>query len=93
MTHVSAQNDSATQQVFDHHLGAFAQGLDELLKDYDDGSTIITPDKTYSTTVLKNKALFAYLQAACEECDGNLNGTVRGIRVADCADAGACRSG
>jgi sugar phosphate permease len=29
-----------------------------------------------STTVLKNKALFAYLQVACEECDGNLNGTV-----------------
>jgi hypothetical protein len=29
-----------------------------------------------STTVFKNKALFAYLQVACEECDGNLNGTV-----------------
>jgi hypothetical protein len=47
MTIASAQIDAATQLVFDHHLGAFAQGLDELLKDYDDRSTIITPDKIY----------------------------------------------
>jgi len=48
MTRASAQTDGPTQRVFDHHLGAFAQGLDELLKDYDDSSTIITPHKTYS---------------------------------------------
>ncbi|OAJ59223.1 hypothetical protein A6V36_28205 [Paraburkholderia ginsengiterrae] len=47
MTHASTQIDDATLQVFDHHLGAFAQGLDELLKDYGESSTIITPDKTY----------------------------------------------
>jgi hypothetical protein len=47
MTTASAQVDAITQQVFDHHLGAFAQGLDELLKDYDDASTIITPEKTW----------------------------------------------
>jgi manganese transport protein len=29
-----------------------------------------------STTVLENKALFAYLQVTCEGGDGNLNGTV-----------------
>jgi hypothetical protein len=41
------QAGKATSQVFDHHLGAFAKGLDELLKDYDDSSVIVTPDKTY----------------------------------------------
>lgn len=37
----------ATSQVFDHHLGAFAKGLDELLKDYDNDSALVTPDKTF----------------------------------------------
>jgi hypothetical protein len=41
------QAGEATTQVFDHHLGAFAKGLDELLKDYDDSSVIVTPYKTY----------------------------------------------
>jgi len=42
--------------------------------------------------VFKNNALFAYLQVICEESDGNLNGTIRRIRVADCANAWARRS-
>jgi len=46
MSH-SAQADDVTKQVLEHHLGAFAKGLDEILKDYDDNSTLITPDKTY----------------------------------------------
>jgi hypothetical protein len=37
----------ATTQVFDHHLGAFAQGLDELMKDYGEQSVIATPEKSY----------------------------------------------
>jgi hypothetical protein len=41
------QAGDATSQVFDHHLGAFAQGLDEILKDYDDSSTLVTPARTY----------------------------------------------
>jgi hypothetical protein len=47
MSSNSAAVDDSTKQVFDHHLGAFAHGLDEILKDYDDSSTLITPDKTY----------------------------------------------
>ncbi|MEX3981850.1 nuclear transport factor 2 family protein [Paraburkholderia sp. EG287A] len=43
----TAQTIEATNQVFDHHLGAFAKGLDELLKDYNENSVIVTPDKTY----------------------------------------------
>ncbi|QIE26610.1 hypothetical protein SBC1_41140 (plasmid) [Caballeronia sp. SBC1] len=64
MTHASAQIDGTTQQVFDHHLGAFAQGLDELLKDYDDRSTIITPDKTYSGSTEIRAFFKAFLEKA-----------------------------
>lgn len=32
----------STLEIFDHHLGAFALGVDELLKDYDDSSMILT---------------------------------------------------
>ena len=65
MANASTQVDDATQQVFDHHLGAFAQGLDELLKDYDDSSTIITPDKTYSG----NAEIRAFFKAFLESAD------------------------
>lgn len=47
MSHSSAQAEAATKQVLDHHLGAFAHGLDEILKDYDDSATLITPDRTF----------------------------------------------
>lgn len=49
-THASPQTASAIGQVFDHHLGAFAKGLDELMKDYDESSVLITPVKTYRGT-------------------------------------------
>jgi len=41
---------AATQAAFDHHLGAFAKGLDELMRDYDDNSILVTPDRTYAGT-------------------------------------------
>ncbi|MGF6776869.1 nuclear transport factor 2 family protein [Paraburkholderia sp. GAS334] len=47
MSYSSEQAQGATRQVLDHHLGAFANGLDEILKDYDDNSTLITPDRTF----------------------------------------------
>ncbi|MFM0309636.1 nuclear transport factor 2 family protein [Paraburkholderia fungorum] len=43
----SSKTSESTNQVFDHHLGAFARGLDELLKDYGGDSALVTPDKTY----------------------------------------------
>ncbi|BBU30210.1 hypothetical protein BTHE68_39440 [Burkholderia sp. THE68] len=43
----SSKASESTNQVFDHHLGAFAQGLDELMKDYDERSVIVTPEKSY----------------------------------------------
>lgn len=39
---------SITEQVFQHHLGAFAKGIDELMKDYADSSIIITPTGNHS---------------------------------------------
>ncbi len=47
MSNASAQVDGTTKQVLEHHLGAFAKGLDEILKDYDGNSTLTTPNKTY----------------------------------------------
>jgi len=47
MSNFSEQVAAATKQVLDHHLGAFDHGLDEILKDYDDSSALITPDKTF----------------------------------------------
>lgn len=36
-----------TKTVLEHHLGAFAKGLDELMKDYSATSVILTHDKQY----------------------------------------------
>jgi hypothetical protein len=36
-----------TKAVLDHHLAAFANGLDELMKDYAASSVILTHDKQY----------------------------------------------
>jgi hypothetical protein len=47
MSNSSEQVETATKQVLDHHLGAFAQGVDEILKDYGDNSVLVTPDKTF----------------------------------------------
>ncbi|WP_175780639.1 nuclear transport factor 2 family protein [Burkholderia anthina] len=47
MSTTTTRASEETTKVFDHHLGAFAQGLDELMKDYDDSSVIVTPDKSY----------------------------------------------
>lgn len=38
---------AATQKVLDHHLGAFAKGLDELMKDYNAQSSILSQGKAY----------------------------------------------
>lgn len=60
----TVQPGDATQQVFDHHLGAFAKGLDEILKDYDDSSTLLTPDKTYRGLAEIGRFFKAFLDGA-----------------------------
>lgn len=44
-----AGQDSAasTKKVLDHHLGAFAKGLDTIMADYSKHSAILTHDKQY----------------------------------------------
>lgn len=37
-----------TKKAFDHHLGAFAKGLDELMVDYDESSVLVTLDRTFT---------------------------------------------
>jgi len=48
MSSATQKSDVSTKKALDHHLGAFAQGLDELLRDYDESSVLVTPDKTYT---------------------------------------------
>lgn len=55
---------SSTQSVLDHHLGAFAHGVDEILKDYDDGSTVITPEKTFKGRAEITGFFKAFLESA-----------------------------
>lgn len=42
---VPRQSDAA--RVLDHHLRAFALGLDELMLDYSDDSIVMSPDHTF----------------------------------------------
>ena len=37
----------ATQAALQHHLGAFAEGVDAIMQDYSEKSVVITPDATY----------------------------------------------
>jgi hypothetical protein len=42
-----AEQPRGTQAVFDHHLGAFAQGIDAILADYAESSVVIVPGRSY----------------------------------------------
>jgi len=42
-----AQDATEPKAVFDHHLGAFAQGIDAVLMDYTEASVLVTPDRAY----------------------------------------------
>ena len=43
----TVQPSEQTRQVFEHHLGAFAQGIDAVMADYSEASVLMTPEKTY----------------------------------------------
>lgn len=43
----AAQASSTTQEVLNHHLGAFAKGLDEIMRDYSSASVILTHDQQH----------------------------------------------
>jgi hypothetical protein len=46
-----------TQQVIEHHLQAFGEGLESVLSDYDDNSCVINPDGSFRG-MTEIKALF-----------------------------------
>jgi ketosteroid isomerase-like protein len=56
--------DAGTQKVLDHHMGAFAKGLDELLRDYDEMSVLVTPDKTFTGTAEIRAFFKAFIEGA-----------------------------
>ena len=37
-----------TEIVVNHHLEAFAKGIDDLMQDYDESSILLTPEESYS---------------------------------------------
>jgi hypothetical protein len=47
MSNATSADEGATKRVLDHHLGAFAHGVEEILRDYDESSEVITPEKTF----------------------------------------------
>lgn len=50
MTTTTEKPEASAQATLDHHLGAFAKGLDELLLDYNEESVLVALDKTFRGT-------------------------------------------
>ncbi|KTC27639.1 hypothetical protein AO265_16135, partial [Pseudomonas sp. ABAC61] len=55
---------SVTEQVLQHHLSAFAKGIDELMKDYTDSSAILTPTGNHVGLVQIREFFEAFLSFA-----------------------------
>lgn len=64
MSSATSTPDADTRRTLDHHLGAFAQGLDELLRDYDDNSVLVTPDQTCTGTTEIRAFFKAFIDGA-----------------------------
>ncbi|NMM45237.1 nuclear transport factor 2 family protein [Rhodospirillaceae bacterium KN72] len=56
-----------TRVVFDHHLGAFAQGIDALMADYTETSVIFTPDAEIRGLEAIRSFFQAFLDSATPE--------------------------
>lgn len=67
MAETIAQVEETTTRVFEHHLGAFAHGLDEVLRDYDDASVLVTPAQTYRGSSEIRGFFKAFLDGATPE--------------------------
>jgi ketosteroid isomerase-like protein len=55
------------EQVFGHHLSAFAEGIEAILADYTEASVLITPDRNYVGLADIRKFFEAFLQSASKE--------------------------
>lgn len=66
MSNVTAPNRT-TNDVFEHHLASFGEGLDSILSDYEEASVLLTPDATYRG-LQEIRAFFdAFLKTATPE--------------------------
>ena len=54
---------SSTQATLDHHLQAFAEGVDAILQDFREDSVVITPDATYRGLAEIRGFLTAFVEA------------------------------
>ena len=55
---------NSTQAALEHHLGAFAEGIDALLQDYTEDSVIITPDATHRGLAAIRGFFTAFIEGA-----------------------------
>ncbi len=76
----SPTSEDTTSAVLDHHLGAFSQGLDEVLSDYTDKSCLITPDRIFRGTGDIRSFFQVFMDSATEEFWANFE---LGARVLD----------
>jgi hypothetical protein len=63
----AASDEAATQAVFDHHLGAFAKGIDALMADYTEASVIVTPQGSHAGLAEIRTFFEAFLATATPE--------------------------
>ena len=55
--------DRTTQQVLDHHLKAMKMGVDEIMKNYDDDSIVMTPQGSFKGSDAIRKGFGALIQS------------------------------
>jgi hypothetical protein len=64
---VQAADQAATEIVFNHHLAAFAKGLNEVMADYTNASVVVTPDATHTGLSEIGKFFQGFLATATPE--------------------------
>lgn len=64
---VLAAEPGNTQIVFDHHLGAFAQGIDAIMADYTETSVVLSLGKSYRGRSEIRGFFKAFLEGATPE--------------------------
>lgn len=57
----------STQAVLEHHLRAFAEGIDSVMEDFSESSVVITPESTYRGLDEIRGFFTAFIEGASEE--------------------------
>jgi hypothetical protein len=64
---------SHTESVLSHHLNAFSQGIEELIRDYDDRSILMTPEQSLRGRDEIRKFFTSFLDSASADFWNALN--------------------